>query len=688
MDDFEIEKNLTGNMELTAMDKEKEMERTKIEYEKAFGKKPKVSRSPKPNLEDYLKEQIVDKVDNVIDQSMETAGISGLEKRDEDEKSQEESRPESVSSQTNTEDTDEWLYNTPPRNRTTSLPNLEKSNKRKRVTGRTEGDSPCLLSNGLQVLFKEVANLESLLSKSYKPKTAIKDTASRVANIVGILEKTNILTLLEDPLYSAARVRELQEENQVLKMELRTLKESQTGARQDGTECPNCLEVRKLKRRREIIKTEESFECFQKVTEDDWNGKVFPTILSEGRPLWEASYEEDMILPCNKSLGASNKMVLSAISRFGGREGLLSQNKNTGEVAIMTHTLGFPDIQGNIENVSRNIYYPIIEDGKVWEEINERTMFNSLKQLKEIITRRGNRNIAIPTLEGVTGIMFERMILFLLCDTNVAIRRYGVKRDETASKANDVSKPSFNGRTSNGGGKRKKDDGLLVQAGNQSYADLLKIVKQTINPDEIGVDIKDISKTRKGQLLVRVGNGVQKTKELREKIKEKLPEVSTSLLRNDKVLHIKGMDETITEGEIVGAIATVISVEKDSFKVSSVRPSFGGKRNATIIMNENDAEKLIKTGAIRIGWTSCKIKERKPDTRCYKCWGYGHTKAKCSGPDRQTMCLKCAKQGHKAIECPNNPYCIHCKTDEHQTGSSRCPLDKGSKKRTLTENVT
>ncbi|KAK9737091.1 hypothetical protein QE152_g11041 [Popillia japonica] len=97
-------------------------------------------------------------------------------------------------------------------------------------------------------------------------------------------------------------------------------------------------------------------------------------------------------------------------------------------------------------------------------------------------------------------------------------------------------------------------------------------------------------------------------------------------------------------------------------------------------MSDKEAELLLQQKQIKIGWTQCRIVGRPRDTRCYRCWGSGETRAACTGPDRGNLYLKCGKGGHKAIECPNRPYCINCQQEGHQTGTQKCEPNKAVRK--------
>ncbi|KAJ8950490.1 hypothetical protein NQ314_007877 [Rhamnusium bicolor] len=212
------------------------------------------------------------------------------------------------------------------------------------------------------------------------------------------------------------------------------------------------------------------------------------------------------------------------------------------------------------------------------------------------------------------------------------------------------------------------------------YVDLLKTVRQTVNPIEIGVEVQNIKKTRSGELLLTVQNGAEKLEALQKEIKEKIPEATTSRLTSKKVLHIKDLNEVSTTEEIREAISSAISVKPEIVEVRALRPAYAGRQNVTVVLVETDAVKLTNMGRVKIGWTKCRVIERKTELKCFRCWEYGHTRVQCKGPDREHLCLKCSQEGHKAAVCKNKAYCVHCNNEGHQSGSPKCPKDNEGRK--------
>ncbi|CAG9816022.1 unnamed protein product [Phaedon cochleariae] len=177
------------------------------------------------------------------------------------------------------------------------------------------------------------------------------------------------------------------------------------------------------------------------------------------------------------------------------------------------------------------------------------------------------QQLALPQVEGTIGTTLVRMLEFLYADTNVEITVYmGNEGQENTNSSNGAKIASGSRRNTLPSGtnvqkRRKKpaQEAILVKMKDTSYADLLKTMKQAVNPSEIGVDVSEIKKTRSGDLLLTVRNGPAKAEALKKEISRKIQGTTTSLLINKKVLHIKDLDEVVTEEEIRRAVCEAIS---------------------------------------------------------------------------------------------------------------------------------
>lgn len=532
-------------------------------------------------------------------------------------------------------------------------------NKRKREEVYFSSQNVEKLGGVLDLVKKLTAEslaLQDEISISYNPKKKLKELSKSVALLVKQLERK-----IESELSKTTEEQnQLVSENGKLQKQLHdmTIKYHEaldSTKRSPGSiQCKECVRIQQIMTRRQELIKEESYDNFKQVTENDWKDEIFPKIQIQKGNLWDAPSDYTIALPCSVNIKSSDTTTDKAITRFGGREELRKQNKQESEVATMVHSMGFPDEDGNYTPMVRRFFYPIISNNDENKDIDEHNIFTALKTIKTKMISHKLNKLIVPKLGGVIGLTIIRMAEYLFVDTNIEVIVYTTDVRQTKTKT--------------------KNDALLLHVEGKTYADLLKTVKTSVDPKEIGVEINEVKQTRGGELLLTIRNGTEKLKDLERQIKQKIPSAVSSILRrNRKVLHIQDLDATVNEEEVGRAITEAISVKTETFQVKALRPAYGNQQKVTIIMEEADAKKLIELGKIKIGWTKCRISERRQEGKCYRCWQVGHIRADCKGPDRGELCLKCGKEGHKAAACQNNAFCIFCDQEGHQSGSTKCP---------------
>lgn len=104
---------------------------------------------------------------------------------------------------------------------------------------------------------------------------------------------------------------------------------------------------------------------------------------------------------------------------------------------------------------------------------------------------------------------------------------------------------------------------------------------------------------------------------------------ATLLSKRMRVLHVKSMDKITTRKEVKSAIREATGVGPDFFEVRALWPACVERCKATVLVAKNIAQKLKELGRLRVRWVSCIIVERTEKSRCFRCCGYGHTKAGC-----------------------------------------------------------
>lgn len=544
----------------------------------------------------------------------------------------------------------------PVRPRLHSVPNLKllenPTIKRKRGDGpQNDTVDGNVLIDTIKLMFEHISSLHEIVSESYKPKQEIKEIAVKLMQNVDTLIDERVFDYLND--------------------KRKNTDELTVGRATDAEpKCPECLKEQKRTEMRKRMRENDSFENFLSIPEDLWNDECFTHIQKEEGLIWETPDQYDVMLPCDKMFGGYDSFISRAINRFGKVEGLKRQEKSIGNTAIMVQSSGFPDQQGVFSYQTKAIYYPIIADKGQVAEARDEDIFNSLKEVKKYMDKANRQYLAIPEVCGVVGTMVLRIMEFLFTGTDKYLIILGKRKDQDATGLG--GKKSQRNSNQNKNPKEKQGDTLLIRAEGDSYAELLKKVKRDINPEDLGIEVSNIKPSKKGELLVTLKQGGDKVKRLQTEILNKLPEASATVLLKKKVLHVKDLDQVTNEDDIKAAIMQISAVKESELEIRALRPAFGNRQNVTIIMPEKEAEEIIKTGRLKVGWSSCRVAERKKDDKCYRCWETGHDKMRCKGTDRTNMCMKCTAEGHKASQCKAKAYCLHCKAEGHQTGSRKC----------------
>lgn len=229
--------------------------------------------------------------------------------------------------------------------------------------------------------------------------------------------------------------------------------------------------------------------------------------------------------------------------------------------------------------------------------------------------------------------------------------------------------------------KRPRLDAVLIKPANgKTYSDVLRDIKSKIKLEDTDTDIKSIRQTRSGDVLLELGRGTKDVQAFADAVKITVGDAGTvrSLLPR-VTLEFLDLDSITTKEEVEEALQRELREKADDTKVTVSNPNRRGQIMAFVEMNEQEAEKLLQTARIRVGWINSRIRRRIYVTRCFKCIGYGHQARDCKGPDRSGLCYKCGKEGHKGASCTEQLQCVLCtglqenpESLNHVPGSGAC----------------
>lgn len=209
---------------------------------------------------------------------------------------------------------------------------------------------------------------------------------------------------------------------------------------------------------------------------------------------------------------------------------------------------------------------------------------------------------------------------------------------------------------------KPRNEAITITAGSSSYAEILKKMKTAIKPEESGINIKKIRKTKEGNVFVEMMKGDGQAKKLETALKSSLgTDLQVKTLADKFHIDIRDMEESTDADEIIQSILKVTKeTDATKFKVKNIRDSYGGTKQALVELPANHAIAILKNKKIRIGLVVCRVREKTFAKRCFRCLELGHLARLCQGKDRSQICMRCGINGHKVRECRNNPRCVIC----------------------------
>lgn len=398
-----------------------------------------------------------------------------------------------------------------------------------------------------------------------------------------------------------------------------------------------------------------SFQNLTSIIDMPWPSDIFThTQVLEMAPT-SFRAEGDFAILIDPSKTDTNKCLQRLSMRFPALTDMVKENE--GRIDYLTCTTATKVRNREIEETRTTVYIlPLQVHNDGINDVQE--AYNVLKELKDIYRSQVRGTLNLMVADGLDPEYMRKICEYIFAKEQVNITLISGKAKQTPSNA-DIRRPTT--------------ERIIVKSGNTSYADLLKTVKDKVDPDEVDIQIKTIKKTREGDLLLEVSGDKQKAGALKEAINRKI-ENKVSLINNEFTLHVLDIDAALTKEEVETTIKdSVGNRDAHTIRVKSMRPSRDGNQIATVHASRTAGNALVQKGRIKIGWVGCRIRERIEVTRCFKCLEFGHRKKDCKGDDRSKCCLNCNQMDHQAKDCTNEQFCSTCREKGHRADSTKCP---------------
>ncbi|KAK9688148.1 hypothetical protein QE152_g35766 [Popillia japonica] len=226
-------------------------------------------------------------------------------------------------------------------------------------------------------------------------------------------------------------------------------------------------------------------------------------------------------------------------------------------------------------------------------------VYEKIVQLKENISMHPTENISLVISEGLKLSYVKKICEYVFAKQKVKIKLL------TQTPRSDPKQR-----------KKKEESIVTVKAQGKSFVDIVKKLKEEVNIDHIGVKVKKLQKTGKGDLRLTVDGGQDMANSLQNEIKRKIDDVKVATRKlGMTTIFVLGMDPTTREEEVRHAIAADIKVNEADIKIRAIRTGRNEEQTVIAEIPRDQALPLIKRRKLRIGWTECGIRERKAKNR-------------------------------------------------------------------------
>ncbi|KAK9728087.1 hypothetical protein QE152_g18141 [Popillia japonica] len=387
-------------------------------------------------------------------------------------------------------------YTLKKRKRTTT-PLLEKEVK----LASAENGSWDDVSKMVAKVLKRTRELKKLVNESSKTKIEIKQLARELDCLVEILDKkaSRYENSLDFPVERISKP----------KLEKSTQTVSTGCSVGIQTEAKN-IEMEKLRaedrNRNEsqvALKTGNGFAGISNFLDKTWPRDLYTRTRIERVDASNMTSDGDFAFLLDPKCIEESKKMESVMMVYPDIKDFIA--KNEGQIDYLIKTVATKTRYQETSEKITGLYFIPIEINK--EGVNRmEDIYDIIKSLENITQVHPTDKLKLLVAEGLNVGYVRKLCEYIFCDTGVSVLLLTTQ---------DESKLTTNKE------KRAPTEKVIVKTGNIGYANLFKTVKERVNLNTVGVNIKTIRKTMGGDLMLEVNGDRRKANALREAISSK-----------------------------------------------------------------------------------------------------------------------------------------------------------------------
>lgn len=170
---------------------------------------------------------------------------------------------------------------------------------------------------------------------------------------------------------------------------------------------------------------------------------------------------------------------------------------------------------------------------------------------------------------------------------------------------------------------------IIVTKNEENFPQLLKTIRQTVNPAVTGNAITKMCKTTNGKLLVEINGGAGGAETVREEVRRSLdPTAKVWRMTDESPIEVRDLNDETTSEEVLGAIS--VQTGDSAARLVSLRRVYGSAKTAVVILPSAAAKRLYTVGRLRVGLVYTRVRHTKFPSRCFRCMAFGHQARDCT----------------------------------------------------------